>query len=99
MSANFGCGGLRIRCATTTGEKLKFAGFWRRMMKPKRRLLAFRAFICAFAIGLLGLDISTLGTVSAQGPTGTYAIRNARIITVTGPVIENGTVVITDGKI
>ncbi|PYT03842.1 MAG: amidohydrolase, partial [Acidobacteria bacterium] len=40
-----------------------------------------------------------VGTVSAQGPAGTYAIRNARIITVTGPVIENGTVVIANGKI
>src|SRR4029078_9509731 len=35
----------------------------------------------------------------AQGPAGSYAIRNVRIITVTGPVIENGTVVISNGKI
>jgi imidazolonepropionase-like amidohydrolase len=69
------------------------------MMKPKRIFLAFTAFSCAFAIGLLGLSNSMLGTVSAQGPAGTYAIRNVRIITVTGPVIENGTVVITNGKI
>lgn len=34
------------------------------------------------------------------GPRGVYAIRNARIVTVSGPVIERGTVVIgTDGKI
>jgi imidazolonepropionase-like amidohydrolase len=32
-------------------------------------------------------------------PRGTFAIRNARIVTVTGPDIENGTVVIRDGKI
>lgn len=32
-------------------------------------------------------------------PRGTIAIRNARIVTVTGPDIENGTVVIRDGKI
>jgi imidazolonepropionase-like amidohydrolase len=69
------------------------------MMKPKRIFPAFTAFICAFAIGLLGPSNSTLRPVSAQGPVGTYAIRNARIITVTGPVIENGTVVITNGKI
>lgn len=68
-------------------------------MKPKRIFIAFTAFICAFAIGLLGLGNSSLRTVSAQGPIGSYAIRNARIITVTGPVIENGTVVITNGKI
>jgi imidazolonepropionase-like amidohydrolase len=30
---------------------------------------------------------------------GTFAIRNARIVTVSGPDIENGTVVIRDGKI
>ena len=32
-------------------------------------------------------------------PRGTFAIRNARIVTVSGPDIENGTVVIRDGKI
>ena len=67
-------------------------------MKPKTIFLAF-TFSCALAIGLPGLSRSMVGTVSAQGPAGTYAIRNARIITVTGPVIENGTVVIANGKI
>src|SRR6185436_15656434 len=32
-------------------------------------------------------------------PRGTFAIRNARIVTVSGADIENGTVVIRDGKI
>jgi imidazolonepropionase-like amidohydrolase len=32
-------------------------------------------------------------------PRGTYAIRNARIVTVSGPEIENGTVIVRDGKI
>jgi imidazolonepropionase-like amidohydrolase len=32
-------------------------------------------------------------------PRGTIAIRNARIVTVSGPTIENGTIVIRDGKI
>ncbi|MGB9178411.1 MAG: amidohydrolase family protein [Pyrinomonadaceae bacterium] len=36
------------------------------------------------------------GTMGAQG---FYAIRNARIVTVSGPEIENGTVVIRNGKI
>jgi imidazolonepropionase-like amidohydrolase len=40
-------------------------------------------------------DPATIGG-SEQG---TFAIRNARIFTVSGPVIENGTVVIRDGKI
>jgi imidazolonepropionase-like amidohydrolase len=34
-----------------------------------------------------------------NGVAGVYAIRSARIVTVSGPVIENGTVVIRDGKI
>jgi imidazolonepropionase-like amidohydrolase len=34
-----------------------------------------------------------------NGTAGVYAIRNARIVTVSGPVIENGTVVIRNGKI
>ena len=32
-------------------------------------------------------------------PRGVFAIRNARIVTVSGPDIENGTIVIRDGKI
>src|SRR5688500_9278861 len=33
------------------------------------------------------------------GRAGTFAIVNARVVTVSGAVIENGTVVIQDGKI
>lgn len=49
-----------------------------------------------------------LFTVNAQsdgsqqnvlGKAGTFAIRNARIVTVSGATIENGTIVIKDGKI
>lgn len=58
----------------------------------------------------LGLCVSMLlaGGVVAQsdgsqqnktGRGGTFAIRNARIVTVSGGVIENGTVVIQNGKI
>src|SRR4030095_7161581 len=32
-------------------------------------------------------------------PRGTYVIRNAHIVPVTGPDIENGTIVVRDGKI
>src|ERR1043165_8938865 len=32
-------------------------------------------------------------------PRGVYAIRNAHIVTVSGPDIDNGTIVIRDGKI
>lgn len=33
------------------------------------------------------------------GRAGTFAIRGAKIVTVSGPIIENGTIVIRDGKI
>jgi imidazolonepropionase-like amidohydrolase len=68
-------------------------------MKTKRIVLVIAAFICAVALGFFGLAGSSVRTVSAQGTTDTYAIRNVRIITVTGPVIESGTVVIANGKI
>lgn len=34
-----------------------------------------------------------------NGVAGIYVIRNARIVTVSGPVIDNGTIVVRDGKI
>jgi imidazolonepropionase-like amidohydrolase len=69
------------------------------MMKSKRIVLILTAFTCAVALGFVGLAGSCVRVASAQGLTDTYAIRNVRIITVTGPVIESGTVVIANGKI
>jgi imidazolonepropionase-like amidohydrolase len=56
---------------------------------------------------LLGIMISAhaqqIGSLTTQQgvnyPRGIYAIRNARIVTLAGPDIENGIVVIRDGKI
>ncbi|HEY1403243.1 MAG TPA: hypothetical protein VGB05_03885, partial [Pyrinomonadaceae bacterium] len=42
---------------------------------------------------------STMGPQFMSGTPGTFAIRNARIVTVSGADIENGTIVISDGKI
>lgn len=44
----------------------------------------------------IGNPTAQQGVMPARG---TFAIRNARIVTVSGPEIENGTVVIRDGKI
>lgn len=56
-----------------------------------------------FAIAALVMPISAQINSGAQqnvqGKAGTFAIRGARIVPVSGPVIENGTVVIRDGKI
>ena len=64
-------------------------------MKGIRKRLAITV-ICATALVLVSAVCSPR-LVAAQSSE-TYAIRNARIVTVTGPVIENGTVVISNGK-
>ncbi len=65
-------------------------------MKRNRICFVVLALIIACAGSLIGFDQQS---VLAQAPAETYAIRNARIVTVTGPVIENGTIVVADGKI
>ena len=69
------------------------------MMKRKRIVFILTTITCAVALGFFGLAGSCVRAALAQGPTNTYAIRNVRIVTVTGPVIESGTVVIANGKI
>jgi len=62
-------------------------------MRPLIALL-----ICASSV--LAQQIGNPTTQQGVTPArGTIAIRNARIVTVSGPDIENGTVVIRDGKI
>ncbi|MBS1810022.1 MAG: amidohydrolase family protein [Acidobacteria bacterium] len=58
-------------------------------MKPKITILTL-AVILTFTASLLAQSKDT---------TGVYAIRNAKIVTVTGATIDKGTVVIRDGKI
>lgn len=56
--------------------------------------------ICLICVPVLAQQIGN--PTSQQGvtpPRGVFAIRNARIVTVSGADIENGTVVIRDGKI
>lgn len=62
--------------------------------------------VLTLATGLLSLSIAPAQQIGnptmQQGVTparGVYAIRNARIVTVSGPDIENGTVLIRNGKI
>lgn len=65
-------------------------------MKSDRRSLIVltSAAVVALSVAFSGL---TLRVASAQNDS--YAIRNVKIVTVTGPVIDNGTVVISNGKI
>jgi imidazolonepropionase-like amidohydrolase len=63
------------------------------MIKTLVTLILFTSAVVAQQIG---------NPTTQQGvvpPRGVFAIRNARIVTVSGPEIENGTVVIRDGKI
>lgn len=59
--------------------------------------------LIAFVICATSVFAQQIGNPTTQQgvmpPRGTFAIRNARIVTVSGPDIENGTVVIRDGKI
>src|ERR1051325_10062048 len=59
-------------------------------MKRNGFLFVTLLIVCALAFG---------SQSAAQTGGATYVIRNARIVTVTGPVIERGTVVIANGKI
>src|ERR1051325_3060155 len=66
--------------------------------------LSLSIFICVLCV-ICGNSVfaQQIGYPTAQEgvlpPRGTFAIRNARIVTVSGSDIENGTVVIRDGKI
>ena len=59
--------------------------------------------LAVFALSPAGVPAqqapSTMGPQFMSGTAGTFAIRNARIVTVSGADIENGVVVVRDGKI
>ena len=72
--------------------------------KHKFGRLRLVILICAICVICGGTTLAQqIGYPTAQDgvlpPRGVFAIRNARIVTVSGPDIENGTVVIRDGKI
>ncbi len=77
--------------------------------KTQRGLIEIIKKLCASAplrlcvvILSLALGVSAQSDGSQQnilGKAGTFAIMNARIVTVSGAVIENGTVIIQDGRI
>src|SRR5687768_8513398 len=68
-------------------------GIWLTMPKVRSRLIvALLALSCA-SVFLIS------NTTAQRSAIDTYAITNARIVTVSGPVIERGTVVIRNGLI
>jgi imidazolonepropionase-like amidohydrolase len=63
------------------------------------RVMRF-SLLATLACSVVAQARAQLGSFNPPpGPRETVAIRNARIVTVSGPVIPNGTVVIADGKI
>jgi imidazolonepropionase-like amidohydrolase len=66
----------------------------------KNRLLPFTTIVVIFAVAAHAQQIGNPTTQQGiAGTRGVYVIRNARIVTVSGPEIESGSVVIRDGKI
>ena len=65
-------------------------------MRPRLSIATWLC-LCATTAGVIALAASTV--TRAQGSASSYAITGARIVTVSGPIIDNGTVVIADGKI
>jgi imidazolonepropionase-like amidohydrolase len=76
-------------------------------MRNTKTLRRFRGDSIFISLSLLLFATTTvaqqIGNPSAQHgvtfPRGVYAIRNARVVPVSGPTIDNGTVIIRDGKI
>ena len=71
---------------------------------PGRSLLTRSLVVCGVLLAASTLTLAQQpGNPTAQQgvtpPRATYAIRNARIVTVSGADIENGTIVVRDGKI
>ena len=68
--------------------------------KNRVRLVAFFFSASLCLGGLFSAAAQSDGSQQNKtGRAGTFAIVNARVVTVSGAVIENGTVVIQDGKI
>src|SRR5688500_13175228 len=63
----------------------------------KSRSLTLASALLAGAFATAGAQLGSHNPM--PGPRGTYVITNAKIVTVTGPEIARGTVVISDGKI
>ncbi len=74
-----------------------------RSLTPQGATKRLLILVVLFLVCLSPTSAQQIGNPTTQQgvtpPRGIYAIRNARIVTVSGPDIENGTIVIRDGKI
>jgi imidazolonepropionase-like amidohydrolase len=58
-----------------------------------------RVFGTLLPVSIVAIGLGVAGTVGHADEPGAFAIRNARIVPVAGPAIENGTVVVSGGLI
>jgi imidazolonepropionase-like amidohydrolase len=92
------------RTASSSERDQHKTSFFRRALIP---LTTVRGSVIWFAVVLLFIsgssataqDTDRIDPQLTNTPLQSYVIRNARIVTVSGAEIENGTVVISDGKI
>ena len=75
-----------------------------RITNYELRITRFFSFLCILLITVYSLSLTAFGQNDGSeqnvlGKTGTFAITGARIVTVSGATIENGTIVIQNGKI
>ena len=85
--------GSEERCRATHGLLSNFRRLLSYCLLPTAYCLLFAAYSVAQQAS------SNMGPDFMDGRAGTYAIRNAHIVTVSGADIDNGTVVIRDGRI
>src|SRR5918998_1041561 len=74
----------------------------RRVGASKSSILSTVAvMLCCLLLTITGVKAQTSATAQTGvvAPQGTFLIRNARIVTVSGPDIENGSLLIRNGKI
>ncbi len=64
---------------------------------PKPNKMKVRIFV--FCLLISAFCLSTSALAQSKSEQGTYAIRNAKIVTVTNGVIEKGTILVKNGKI
>ncbi|MBA2734243.1 MAG: amidohydrolase family protein [Acidobacteria bacterium] len=83
-------------------KKFTNAGMRRRANKTKSAaFIAVAMMLCGLLLTALSVKAQTSATAQSGvlAPQGTFLIRNARIVTVSGPEIENGSLLIRNGKI
>jgi imidazolonepropionase-like amidohydrolase len=68
-------------------------------MKKYLSYLRLSAFICGLFLLNANAQLNSGAQQNVVGEAGTFVIRNARVVTVSGATIENGSIVIQDGKI